>query len=160
MKPENSAASIDASMLDASPGWSAARPAATERESFCVVSPDQFKATRVFSTLDKARLLGEARARQSRVGSTPGYGYDGARRRPRDRGEDAALSRSAFAVSSARRRRGRNVSYQKRLRTIYEVRSRIRASSFISTGRAGVQSVHRLTPTLRENIHARARETL
>lgn len=94
------------------------------------MSPDQFKATRVFSTLDKARLLGEARARQSRVGSSQGTAtptcYDGARRRPRDRGEDAALSRSAFAVSSARRRRGRNVSYQKRLRTIYEVRSRIR----------------------------------
>ena len=96
------------------------------------MSPDQFKATRVFSTLDKARLLGEARAQQSRVGSTSSQGtatptcYDGARRRPRDRGEDAALSRSAFAVSSARRRRGRNVSYQKRLRTIYEVRSRIR----------------------------------
>ena len=89
------------------------------------MSPDQFKATRVFSTLDKARLLGEARARQSRVGSSQGTGH-GARRRPRDRGEDAALSRSAFAVSSARRRRGRNVSYQKRLRTIYEVRSRIR----------------------------------
>ena len=89
------------------------------------MSPDQFKATRVFSTLDKARLLGEARARQSRVGSSQGTAAT-ARRRPRDRGEDAALSRSAFAVSSARRRRGRNVSYQKRLRTIYEVRSRIR----------------------------------
>ena len=91
------------------------------------MSPDQFKATRVFSTLDKARLLGEARARQSRVGSShEGTAAPTARRRPRDRGEDAALSRSAFAVSSARRRRGRNVSYQKRLRTIYEVRSRIR----------------------------------
>ena len=89
------------------------------------MSPDQFKATRVFSTLDKARLLGEARAHGS-----PSRRAPASRHRTRTiegrMNQDAALSRSAFAVSSARRRRGRNVSYQKRLRTIYEVRSRIR----------------------------------
>ena len=156
MKPENSAASIDASMLDASPGWSAARPAATERESFCVVSPDQFKATRVFSTLDKARLLGEARARQSRVGSSQGTATTGHGAAPAIEGR----MRPSPAPPSPSHPPGGGAVGTYRIRSVY-VRStkydRGYASSFISThdrpAQAYTATLAAGTPTLRENSY-------
>ena len=96
------------------------------------MSPDQFKATRVFSTLDKARLLGEARARQSRVGSSQGTAT----------GHGAAPAiegrmRPSPAPPSPSHPPGGGAVGTYRIRSVY-VRStkydRGYASSFISTG--------------------------
>ena len=128
------------------------------------MSPDQFKATRVFSTLDKARLLGEARARQSRVGSSQ------ARVRPMVRplrhGAAPAIEgrmRPSPAPPSPSHPPGGGAVGTYRIRSVY-VRStkydRGYASSFISTGpRAGVHRPWH-TDTARKQLHARARETL
>ena len=97
------------------------------------MSPDQFKATRVFSTLDKARLLGEARARQSRVGSSQGTATTGHGAAPAIEGR----MRPSPAPPSPSHPPGGGAVGTYRIRSVY-VRStkydRGYASSFISTG--------------------------